>query len=179
MIQFEPTSTQYRIILVSSRAMPIFELLTQINAPIEIVFDLARSIDLHVDSTAQTKERAIAGVTSGLIGLGDTVTWEATHFFVRQKLTVKIVEYERPNHFRDSMLKGIFQHFDHDHYFEKTEAGTEMRDVFDYSSPLGILGRTANLLFVDRHMRKLLATRNKLIKAVAESPDAQRYLKSC
>ena len=156
--------------------MPKIELLTEINAPIEVCFDLARSIDLHVHSTSQTNERAVAGVTSGLIDLGDTVTWEATHFFVRQRLTVEITQYDSPNHFRDSMLRGAFTHFDHDHYFEPSETGTKMLDVFEYTSPLGALGRLANLLFVDRHMRKLLLLRNESIKTVAESPDADRYL---
>ena len=156
--------------------MPTIELLTDINASIGTCFDLARSIDLHVHSTAQTNERAVAGVTSGLVGLGDTVTWEATHFFVRQRLTVEIVEYDHPHHFRDSMVRGAFKRFDHDHYFKTTDTGTQMTDVFSYSSPLGLLGRLANLLLIDRHMRKLLVTRNELIKSAAESPDAERYL---
>ena len=156
--------------------MPRIELVTDINAPVETCFDLARSIDLHVHSTAQTNERAVNGVTSGLIGLGETVTWEATHFGVRQQLTVKITQFDRPNHFRDTMIHGAFQHFDHDHHFETTETGTRMKDVFDYSSPLGVLGRLANLLFVERHMRKLLVLRNELVKSVAESPNANRYL---
>ncbi len=155
--------------------MPTIELFTDINAPIDTCFDLARSIDLHVHSTAQTNERAVAGVTSGLVGLGDTVTWEATHFLIRQRLTVQIVEYDHPHHFRDSMLRGAFKHFDHDHYFKTTDTGTQMKDVFAYSSPLGALGRLANLLLVDRHVRRLLLTRNELIKSVAESPNAKRY----
>jgi len=156
--------------------MPKIELETDIHNTPETVFDLSRSVDLHVDSTAQTDERAVAGVTSGLLGLGDTVTWEATHLFIRQRLTVQIVEYDRPNYFRDSMLDGIFRHFNHDHYFEETETGTRMRDIFEYSSPLGILGNAANMLFVDRHLRRLLEERNRLIKAVAESERARLYL---
>jgi len=156
--------------------MPKIELETDIRNTIETVFDLSRNVELHVDSTAQTNERAVAGVTSGLLGLGDIVTWEATHLLIRQRLTVEIVQYDRPNHFRDSMLKGIFRHFDHDHHFEQTETGTKMRDVFEYSSPLGILGIAANKLFVDRHLRKLLTERNRLIKAVAESERANQYL---
>ena len=156
--------------------MPTIELFIEINAPIEICFDLARSIDLHVRSTAQTNERAVAGVTTGLIGLGDTVTWEATHFLVRQRLTVEITEFDRPSHFRDSMVRGAFNQFDHDHYFEPHETGTRMKDVFEFSSPFGLLRRLANVLFVERHMRKLLLRRNELIKTVAESPEAERFL---
>jgi hypothetical protein len=60
--------------------MPKIELFTEINAPIEKVLDLARSIDLHMESTKKTGEMAIAGKTSGLIGFGETVTWRALHF---------------------------------------------------------------------------------------------------
>ena len=90
--------------------MPTIKTSIEISAPRETVFDLARSIDLHVHSTAQTNERAVAGVTSGLIGLDQRVTWEATHFFIRQRLTVEITQFDQPNHFRDSMVKGIFKH---------------------------------------------------------------------
>jgi len=157
--------------------MPEISLTTEIAAPVETVFDLSRSVDLHVDSTAQTNERAVAGRTSGLMELGETVTWEATHFFVRQRLTVEIVEFDRPNHFRDSMLSGAFAHFDHDHDFHEHSDGTLMTDRFNFTSPLGWLGKTANWLFVTRHLRKLLVERNAVIKSVAESKDAGRFLR--
>ena len=156
--------------------MPTIKTSIEISAPRETVFDLARSIDLHVHSTAQTNEHAVEGVTSGLIGLGQRVTWEATHFFIRQRLTVEINQFDRPNHFRDSMVKGIFKHFDHDHYFETIASGTRIRDIFTYSSPYGVLGSIANGLLVHRHLSKLLETRNQIIKRVAESGDADRFL---
>ena len=98
--------------------MPTIQLETIIDAPIELCFDLSTSIDLHKLSTGKTNEQAIAGRTSGLIQLNETVTWQATHFGIRQKLTSKITAYERPFHFRDEMLKGTFKSICHDHYFE-------------------------------------------------------------
>ena len=163
--------------LRSGFKMPTIKLTTEIAAPIETVFDLARSIDLHEESTSQTNERAVAGRTSGLIELGETVTWEATHFFVRQRLTARIVKFERPNHFRDSMVSGAFLRFDHDHIFERGDDVTLMTDVFDFTSPLGPLGQIANWLFVTRHLRKLLLIRDQLIKSVAESGDVERFIK--
>ncbi len=156
--------------------MPVIELSTFIAAPIERVFDLARSIDLHTDSTSGTGECAVAGVVSGLIGLGEEVTWRARHFGVWQTLTVRIARFERPNHFTDTMLRGAFRRFDHQHSFERSKGGTLMRDVFDYESPLGILGRIADALFLERHMRSFLTTRNRVLKAAAESDDWRRYL---
>ena len=96
--------------------MPVVTVTTKILAPIELCFDLARSIDPHVESTKQTRERAVAGVITGLIGRNEEVTWEATHFGVRQRLTSRITAFDRPRHFRDSMARGIFTRFDHDHF---------------------------------------------------------------
>ncbi len=158
--------------------MPVITLTTEIAAPIEMVFDLSRSIDLHVESTSRTNEKAIAGKTSGLIELGETVTWEATHFGIRQRLTVCIGQLKRPQHFRDSMVRGAFSRFDHEHYFKASGSGTSMTDVFDFTSPLGPLGHLANWLIVTRHMRNLLVERNQLIKSVAESGIAQKYTKT-
>lgn len=158
--------------------VPVIELETRINAPVDVVFDLSRSIDLHVKSTAQTNERAVAGCTRGLISLGEYVTWEATHFGVRQKLTTRITQYDRPRHFRDSMVRGAFRRFDHDHVFETEGAGTTlMKDVFDYSSPFGVLGHVADALFLKRYMTRLLRMRNDLVKSVSESGEADLFIK--
>ena len=156
--------------------MPIIKLETEINAPVERVFDLSRSIDLHEDSMSKYEEKAIAGIRSGLINLGETVTWEAVHFGIRQKLTSKITQFERPTYFRDSMVAGAFARFDHDHYFEQTGAGTLIQDVFDYNSPLGVLGTIADWLIVEAHVREMLEERNALIKRIAESDDWRKFL---
>src|SRR5579863_1258025 len=121
--------------------MPRIELTTIINAPVEKVFDLARDIDLHMESTKQTGEKAIAGKTSGLIGQGETVTWRAKHFGIWQTLTSKITEFDQPNFFADEMVKGAFKSFRHEHHFSSADGRALMKDVFVFESPLGILGR--------------------------------------
>ena len=148
--------------------MPVIDFLTSITAPPEICFDLAREIDLHIKSTPGTNERAVAGITSDLIGLDQEVTWEATHFGIRQRLTSRITAFDRPNHFRDSLVHGAFSRFDHDHFFLPEGNGTIMRDVFDYESPFGWLGRLAHVLFLRSYMLGLLARRAKIIKLAAE-----------
>lgn len=148
--------------------MPVIRIETRIAAPIEMCFDLSRYIDLHMRSTPGTNEVAVAGVTSGLIGLGESVTWEATHFGVRQRLTSKITAFDRPVHFRDSMVEGAFARFDHDHYFRSDGSETIMLDVFDYTSPLGMLGQMADRLFLMRCMRRLLEKRAEIVHGEAE-----------
>jgi len=148
--------------------MPKIELITSINAPIEKVFDLARSIDLHMESTKHTGEKAIAGKTSGLIGLGETVTWRARHFGIWQTLTSKITEYDRPNLFVDELVNGAFKSFRHEHHFTASGNQTIMKDIFEFESPLGVLGKLFNKLILTGYMTKLLVERNRVIKEAAE-----------
>ncbi len=154
--------------ICKNKRLPIITLETRIAAPVERCFDLARDIDLHMQSTAHTGEVAVGGVTTGLIGPGEQVTWEARHFGVRQRLTSRITAYRRPFHFRDSQVHGAFRRFDHDHFFEERDGATLMGDVFDYEAPLGFLGRIADRVFLKRYMTALLERRNRLIKEVAE-----------
>ncbi|WP_198664860.1 SRPBCC family protein [Lewinella sp. IMCC34191] len=142
---------------------------TLIQADRTIVFDLARSIDLHQVSTAQTNETAIAGRTSGPIEAGESVTWRARHFGVYQTLTARITGYDRPNYFVDEMVEGAFKRFRHEHRFDEKEGYTTMTDSFDYTAPLGWLGRVADRLFLERYMKDLLTRRNAIINQVAES----------
>ena len=149
--------------------MPIIELFTSIHAPPEMCFDLARDIDLHIASTQGTDEKAVSGVRSGLINPGEEVTWEATHFGIRQRLTSRITSFDRPRHFRDSQVRGAFSRFDHDHFFTVESGTTVMRDVFDYQSPFGLLGRCADRWFLRSYMERLLQKRALVIKAAAEA----------
>jgi ligand-binding SRPBCC domain-containing protein len=145
--------------------MPKIELTTEYDAPIQVVFDANRNINLHEFSAMDTNEKAIEGKTSGLIEKEEWVTWRARHFGFYQELTVKITRMEAPIYFRDEMKKGIFKRFTHDHYFETIEGKTKMYEVFDYESPFGILGKLADNLFLKSYMKRFLETRNNKIKA--------------
>lgn len=156
--------------------MAVITLVTEINAPIERCFDLARSIDLHSYSTAQTQEKAIAGVTSGLIQLNETVTWEAIHFGVRQRLTSRITQMEFPVYFVDEQVKGIFRSIYHQHKFEEKEGKVWMTDIFEFKSPLGILGKIANVLFLKKYLTRFILRRNNIIKHCAETELWKQFL---
>lgn len=147
-----------------------------IQAPIERVFDLARSIDLHQASTSKTQERAVAGVTSGLIGLGEEVTWRARHFGLWQELTVRITEFDRPHSFADVMVRGAFRRMEHRHLFQSINDCTTMVDEFFFESPLGFLGRIVDGVLLTRYMRKFLIERNQTLKEVAEGQGWHQYL---
>lgn len=150
--------------------MPKIEIHTEIKANRKIVFDLSRSIDLHKISTEHTNEEAIAGKKSGLIEMGESVTWRAKHFGFYQNLTSEITQFDSPSYFRDEMKNGIFKSFQHDHIFENiSEEKTLMTDIFEYQSPYGFLGKLADSLFLKRYMTNLLIKRNQIIKEFSES----------
>lgn len=149
--------------------MPTIYLETYINAPIDRVFDLSRSIDMHSISTASTNEKAIAGRTAGLIEAGETVTWEATHFGIRQQLQSKITAMEYPHYFRDEMLKGAFKSIYHEHFFEEKDGGTLVKDVFTFEAPFGVIGALFNRLVLTSYMRNFIHQRNAIVKHYAES----------
>ena len=151
------------------------EHVTVIRAPIKRVFDLARSVEAHVAGNVHSGEMAIAtgGVTSGLIGLGQRVTWRAKHFGVWQTLTSEITAMDRPAYFQDTMIHGAFAFLQHDHFFvAATPNETQMRDVFCFAAPLPLLGRVAEIVVLRRYMRALLRERNSVLKEIAESSDS-------
>lgn len=149
--------------------MPQIQLKTEIHAPVERCFDLARSIDLHKISTAKTNEEAVAGTTSGLIGLHETVTWRATHLGVRQHLTSRITAFQRPHFFTDEQVKGIFKQIYHEHRFEQVGNRVIITDIFHFRSPFGIAGRIFNAVFLTSYLRRLLIKRNQIIREFAET----------
>jgi len=152
---------------------------TRIRAPIGRCFDLARSVEAHLAGNVHCGEAAAAtaGVTSGLAGLGQRVTWRARHLGVWQELTSEITAMRRPAYFQDTMVRGAFRTMVHDHFFRSLSPDeTEMKDVFCFAAPLGILGRLAEIAVLRRYMRALLGERAAAIREIAESAAWQEYL---
>ncbi len=156
--------------------MPVIDFTTAIEAPIARCFDLARSIDFHQVTTSDTGEKAVAGRTTGLIEQGESVTWRAKHLGVWQQLSVRIVEMDRPRHFRDEMVRGAFARMCHDHEFVQDGNTTRMRDRFAFEAPLGPLGWLANRLFLEAYMRRFLLQRARILKEAAESQAWRQFV---
>lgn len=149
--------------------MPVIYLETKIKAKIGICFDLSRSIDLHQISTAKSNEKAVNGKTNGLIQQDEFVTWQAIHFGIKQKLSSRITQFERPFHFRDEQIKGAFKYIIHDHYFESKRDITIMKDNFKFESPYSFAGKIFDKMILTNYMTKLLLERNQVIKEYAET----------
>jgi ligand-binding SRPBCC domain-containing protein len=142
---------------------------TWINGSLQQCFDAARDLDLHVRSFAHTNERAVGGRMSGLIELGEEVTWRGRHLGVTQHFTSKITAFDPPRYFQDAMQRGAFRSFVHDHVFTPANGGTTMRDDLEFSAPLGILGRIAEVLVLRRYLTRQLTKRAAVIKESVES----------
>jgi len=152
---------------------------TVIRAPIERCFDLARSVEVHLAGNVHWGEAAVAtgGATSGLIGMGQRVTWRARHFGIRQELTSEITAMNRPEYFQDRMIRGAFRSMSHEHFFQSLSRDeTEMRDVFSFAAPLGVLGRLVEVAVLRRYMQALLRERNAVIREIAESEAWRKVL---
>ena len=140
--------------------MPTIILETKIHASAEECFDLIR------DERIQTEPlRAIFGD----IGIGQTVIFMSKQFGIDQSMTVRVVEFDRPRKFVDEMTEGFFESFKHIHEFLPVEDGTLMKDTIVWKSPLGILGRLADKLFLEKHLTQIVTTRNSKLKELAEA----------
>jgi len=138
--------------------------------PREELFDLARSIDAHKDSMAQSREEAVAGVMSGLISLGQEVTWRAWHFGVPIRMTSRITEMQAPFYFVDEQAKGPFRRFRHVHEFTEDSGGTVMVDRIEFEAPFGPIGRLVEKLVLARYLQELIGQRNQHLTAGPRTP---------
>ena len=156
--------------------MPSIHLTTFIQAPANRVFDLSRSIEFHTESMGESNEIAVDGITSGLINLDQTVTWQAKHLFKNRTLTSRITAMKPYDFFEDTMVSGDFKSLRHEHHFKQVTNGTIMIDLFYFEVDFGILGKAFNLIYLENYMRKLLAKRNELLKIAAETTNWKKYL---
>ena len=149
--------------------MPLIEVETEIDADLQTCFDLARDIDFYQESLREPTEIPVRGKISGKIEKGDYITWETNHLIFTQHLVLKVTDYISPSLFVDEMVKGDFKSYKHEHIFKKNNNKTVMKNRFYFESPMGVLGKVVDNVFLKRHMKKLLISRNIKLKEKAES----------
>lgn len=110
---------------------------------------------------SRSGERIIGGIRSGVLGLGDSVTWRARHFGLPFTMTSRITEFDPPHRFVDEQVAGPFERWWHEHTFEETDGTTTMTDVVEFASPLGPLGTLFDAVIVTRYMTRLLKLRSR------------------
>ena len=148
--------------------MPTLIIETEINASPAVCFGFIRDVSLRLQTPGKTDKTAFAGKSHGEIELGETVTFEETRFGLTQRLIVKVTELEKPFCFTDEMIEGNFKAFKHIHEFIPQNNQTLLRDTLVWTSPLGILGKLADLLLLKDHLRKVVLRRNAELKKAAE-----------
>jgi ligand-binding SRPBCC domain-containing protein len=148
--------------------MASIHLTTFIGAPVERVFDLCRNISLYKISMQHTSHRAVSGVTSGLISLGETVTWKGKHLFKTRLFTSKIIEMTPYEKFTEKMIRGDFLSFQHEHFFKPANNGTIIIDMINYEIPYGFLGNLLNRFYIHAYLEKIIIHRNDVVKQYAE-----------
>jgi len=148
--------------------MTTINLTTKIKASNQVVFDASRNIDIHQKSASKSNEKAIAGVTSGLINLNETVTWRGKHFGFYLTHKSRITTMNLHDYFVDEMERGKFKSFKHEHFFEEENGFTIMKDKLKYETPFGIFGKLFDVLILKKHLIKFLLDRNKILKEVSE-----------
>jgi ligand-binding SRPBCC domain-containing protein len=156
--------------------VPTVKLTTRVNAPVERCFDLYRSVSLHVDSYQHAHEQAVGTITAGLVGPGDVAAFRMRAFGFPYRMSVKVVAYDRPRHFRDSQTEGFFLRADHDHHFAVEDGTTVVTDVFDYTPRFSWLGTLLDRLILARYVRWTIGQKNANVKRVAEGGEWKRYL---
>jgi len=137
---------------------------------------LARSIDFHLSSTSATRETAVGGKLHGLISADEEVEWRAKHFGLWLKMRVKITAFRPPEYFQDSMMRGPFRFFNHEHFFEERDHVTLMKDKLIFRSPLPLFGWLIDRFVLLRYLRNLISVRNSALKMVAESGQWRDFL---
>ena len=146
---------------------------THIFAPADRCFLLSTSIAL-VEQTIGLKP--VEGKTSGLIVGGDQLVWRGWKFGLPAMHETLITAYDRPAFFQDTMGRGRFSFFQHDHSFHEVDGHTLLIDVVRFSLPMGVAGRLVGKKIVVPHVLGLLVRRFALIKRIAEGPDWERYI---
>jgi hypothetical protein len=73
--------------------VPDLLLETIVDASPDDCFMLSLSVDAHASSMGSSGERVVAGVRSGAMELGQTVTWQARHFGFPFRMTSQITAY--------------------------------------------------------------------------------------
>ena len=149
--------------------MPTIHLTTFIAAPIDRVFDLSRSIFVHKQSMIKFNETVASGITTGLLSVGEVVTWKSKHLYKTRFFKLKVLDMNPPTSFTEVQIKGDFKSYKHEHFFKPVRNGTLVIDLFHFEIRYGKAGVLFNKVYLTNYIRTVLEHRNKFLKEYAES----------
>lgn len=144
-----------------------------INAPIERCFLLSTNIEL-VGKTLGMKP--IEGKIRGMLAPGDKLLWAGWKFGFPQMHETLISRFEAPVFFQDTMGRGRFKRFQHDHHLFYIDGRTVLNDKIRFTLPLSWAGRLVARAILVPYLARVLRRRLKLLKRIAESQEWRKYL---
>ena len=96
-------------------------------------------------------------------------------YYLRPLLGIKIfwmteiTHCSEGNYFVDEQRFGPYALWHHKHFFKAIDGGVEVTDIVDYKLPLGIFGKFAHWLFVDKQLKEIFEYRqHKLVELLGE-----------
>ena len=142
---------------------------TFINAPIERVFNLSRSLTLSKMAFKGAKEQLLSSSAANMVGAGETITLRAKHLGKTREITSRVTDLELPNGYTEEQIKGDLKSFRHEYHFKKVDNGTIMIDLVEFEGPRDLLGSLAAKFFLKSYFEKILKKKNELVRQSAES----------
>jgi ligand-binding SRPBCC domain-containing protein len=145
-----------------------------INAPIDRCFLLSTSVEL-VGKTLGMKP--LEGKTNGMLVADDRLLWAGWKFGFPQMHESYVTRYERPAFFQDTMGRGRFKRYQHDHYFYEMDERTVLNDKIRFTMPLGFVGRLVGQFVLVPYLSRRLRRRLVLLRKVAQNQkEWRKYL---
>jgi ligand-binding SRPBCC domain-containing protein len=145
-----------------------------INAPIDRCFLLSTSVEL-VGKTLGMKP--LEGKTNGMLVADDRLLWAGWKFGFPQMHESYVTRYERPAFFQDTMGRGRFKRYQHDHYFYEMDVRTVLNDKIRFTMPLGFVGRLVGQFVLVPYLSRRLRRRLVLLRKVAQNQkEWRKYL---
>lgn len=82
----------------------------------------------------------------------------------------EITHVQEPYYFVDEQRFGPYALWHHQHHFKAVDGGVETTDEVNYAIPLGIMGRLANWLFVEREVNRIFDHRSQVLESFFNKP---------
>jgi ligand-binding SRPBCC domain-containing protein len=121
--------------------------------------------------------KPIEGKLTGLFVAEDRLVWAGWKFGFPQMHESYVTQYEPPAFFQDTMGRGRFKRYQHDHYFYEMNDRTVLNDKIRFTLPLGFVGHLVGKFVLVPYLSKRLRRRLALLKRVAENrKEWQKYL---
>jgi len=147
--------------------MKIYTLIRSQRLPISITeaWDFFSSPRNLRKITPQHMEFHILSISGGNEMYPGQLIRYRVHIFplIPAKWVTEITHVSKPHYFVDEQRFGPYAFWHHQHHFKAVDGGVEMTDEVNYGLPMGILGKIANRLFVQRKVNAIFDHRSKTL----------------